>query len=49
MSVKWNTSGLCRCCHAEGSFKNVNVYTNEGIQQDCFVLLKETFDIIVSK
>lgn len=44
MSVTWNTSGLCRCCHTECNFKSLNVYSNE----ECYVLLKDTFDIIVS-
>lgn len=48
MSVTWNTSGLCRCCHAEGNFKPLNTYASESVDQDCFVSLKDTFDIIVS-
>lgn len=48
MSVIWNTSGLCRCCHAEGDFKGLNEYSNEINGDDCYVLLKDTFDIIVS-
>lgn len=48
MTEIWNTSGLCRCCHAEGDFKGLNEYSNEISGDDCYVLLKDTFDIIVS-
>ncbi|KAF9409305.1 hypothetical protein HW555_011287 [Spodoptera exigua] len=39
--------GLCRCCHAEGNFKGLNEYSNELSEDDCCVLLKDTFDIIL--
>ncbi|PZC75603.1 hypothetical protein B5X24_HaOG205919 [Helicoverpa armigera] len=48
MTEIWNISGLCRCCHAEGNFTSVNVFSNGGIEDDCHVLLQDTFDIVLN-
>ncbi|CAB3233840.1 unnamed protein product [Arctia plantaginis] len=48
MSCKFDINSLCRCCHAQGNFKSLNVWTAENIQDDYCVLLKDTFDIIIS-
>ncbi|KAJ8706235.1 hypothetical protein PYW08_010861 [Mythimna loreyi] len=47
MSVIWNTSDLCRCCHAEGNYKSLNIYPNEEIE-DCYFLLRDTFNIVLN-
>lgn len=49
MTESWNISALCRCCHAEGNFKNLATpYTYDGEENRYSVMLKETFGIIVS-
>lgn len=49
MSEIWNLSTLCRCCHADGHFKSLNLpyqgKTNVEIYEN---MLKDTLGITVS-
>lgn len=43
------TDGLCRCCHAQGSFKSLSeTFVVEGQKEIYSVLIQESFDINVS-
>ncbi|CAH2101857.1 unnamed protein product [Euphydryas editha] len=46
MTEIWNLNALCRCCHADGCFSNINSPSNIMGSMELFSdLLKDTFDI----
>ncbi|KAJ0182902.1 hypothetical protein K1T71_000878 [Dendrolimus kikuchii] len=46
MSSFWNATGLCRCCLAEGNFKNLeSICVFEGKDETFLGLIRETFEM----
>ncbi|XP_050358282.1 zinc finger protein 43-like [Nymphalis io] len=46
MTEIWNLNALCRCCHADGNFRDLNSNCNVmGSVELCTDLLKDTFGI----
>ncbi|CAG9794372.1 unnamed protein product [Diatraea saccharalis] len=42
-------TGLCRCCHAEGDFKSLDVsYNFNGIDEVYSVMLRDTFNVNIT-
>ncbi|CAH2236580.1 jg15339 [Pararge aegeria aegeria] len=46
MSELFSNSGICRCCHARGTFKSLNqLYIYEGRQEVYANMLQQTYNI----